>query len=144
VRGQGPGSDSHPPNDQQQRAGRARLSGPCCFGAAGGALRLPVVAYDALTQGFLVACQGLTQGTDWDIYARRVTGEGAPAALYFAVSSAGESQEYPELAQNTRNGEFLAVWQDFRNDSYYIYGQRWIALPRSRLRRLLGAPGLGP
>jgi hypothetical protein len=69
----------------------------------------------------------LHEATDWDIYGARVAASGG-ALDRFAVSTAPEVQSLPQLAQNTSNGEFLLVWQDFRNGSYDIYGQRWIGV----------------
>ncbi len=114
-----------------------RVGEPFPIAGGDGVEDLPVVAYDVLTRDFLVVWQALREATDWDILGRRVSGEGAPVARTFALSEAGEVQAFPETVQSARSGEFLTVWQDFRNDSYDIFGRRWIAVPRSRVHRSL-------
>ncbi|MFI5142418.1 MAG: BACON domain-containing protein [Thermoanaerobaculales bacterium] len=86
---------------------------------------VPTVGYDAKNHDFLVAWQQPGTTTDWDIWARRVPESGTPANPGFAVSTAVDIQDFVELAQDTANGQFLLVWQDFRAGSYDIYGQRW-------------------
>lgn len=85
----------------------------------------PVVAYDRRNHAYVAMWWELHEATDWDIYGAWVAASGG-ALDRFAVSTAPEVQSQPQLAQNTSNGEFLLVWQDFRNGSYDIYGQRWI------------------
>lgn len=85
----------------------------------------PAVAYDRRNHAYVAVWWELHEATDWDIYGARVTASGG-ALDRFAVSTAPEVQSLPQLAQNTSNGEFLLVWQDFRNGSFDIYGQRWI------------------
>ncbi len=97
----------------------------------------PSVAYDVWSHEFLVTWWALNQSTDYDICARRVPAEGQPTIPSFAVSGALEMQSRAELVQNTNNTEFLIYWQDFRNGSYDIFGQRWMKLPRSRVHRVL-------
>jgi len=84
----------------------------------------PVVAYDAVTHGYLVAYWRFESVSDWDVWTRFVPGTGAPSDPSVAVATATEVQNWVELTQNTTSGEFLAVWQDFRAGSYNIYGQR--------------------
>ena len=83
----------------------------------------PVVAYDALAHGYIVAYWQFNSGSDWDVWARFVPGTGSPADPSLALTTATEVQDWVEVAQNTKNGQFLSVWQDFRAGSYNIYGQ---------------------
>jgi hypothetical protein len=83
----------------------------------------PVVVYDAVTHGYLVAFWQFNAAADWDVWARFVPGSGTPPDPGFAVSTASEVQSWVELAQNSGNGQFLAAWQDFRSAHYNIYGQ---------------------
>jgi len=89
----------------------------------------PVVAYDAVTHGYLVAYWQFDSVSDWDVWSRFVPGTGAPSDPSVAVSTATEVQNWVELTQNRTSGEFLAVWQDFRAGSYNIYGQRLSTQP---------------
>jgi len=86
----------------------------------------PGIAADDVNDGYLVAWYALHEQTDNDIYGQRLTAVGAPSGSSFAVSAASEAQDTLELAANPLSGEFLIVWQDFRNGSYDIYGQRWV------------------
>jgi len=86
---------------------------------------VPTVAYDARNNDFLVAWQQPGTTTDTDIWACRVPESGTTATAAFAVSTATDVQDYARLAQDTANGQFLLLWQDFRATSYDIYGQLW-------------------
>lgn len=85
----------------------------------------PAVAYDAKHQGFLVTWQQWGDATDWDIWARRVPQVGTPTNAAFAVCTAPQIQSFVELASDSASGQLLLTWEDFRNGSYDIYGQRW-------------------
>lgn len=99
----------------------------------------PSVAWDVGSHEFLVTWWALDQSTDYDIWARRVPGAGLPSVPSFPVSCAMEVQSRADLVQNTNTTEFLVFWQDFRNGTYDIFGQRWMKLPRARLHH--GVPG---
>jgi len=83
----------------------------------------PVVVYDAVTHGYFVAYWQYNSTSDWDVWARVVPGTGTPSDPSLAVTTATEVQSWVEVAQNSKNGQFLAVWQDFRAGRYNIYGQ---------------------
>ena len=58
-----------------------------------------------------------------DIFAVRVALDGAVLdSLGIAISTAAKDQIYPAVAAGTTG--FLAVWQDYRNGNYDIYGAR--------------------
>ncbi len=83
----------------------------------------PALAYDRVRNEYMVAWWELYESTDYDIYAGQVSASFSPQSR-FAVATAPEVQSQVQIAQNTDTGEFLLVWQDFRNGSYDIYGQR--------------------
>jgi hypothetical protein len=115
---------------------------PVAAGAVGESS--PVVGYDHLSHEFLVAYWVFNQSTDYDVWARRVPCVGLPSVPAFPLSGALEVQNRCELAHNDSTTEFMVVWQDFRNGSYDIFGQRWMKLPRSRLHRGLGGNEVAP
>lgn len=102
----------------------------------------PVVIWDPATHEYLVAYWVFDPATDWDVWARWIPATGLPAEPTFAVSTAAETQTRVRIAHNSTNGDALFVWQDFRADSYDIYGQRWSHDPITptgpRPRRHLG------
>jgi len=113
----------------------ALLGGPFPVADAAVGESSPVVGYDHASHEFLVAYWVLNQSTDYDIWARRVPCNAPPSVPAFPLSGAMEMQSRCALAHNDNTTEFLIVWQDFRNGSYDIYGQRWMKLPRSRVHR---------
>lgn len=86
----------------------------------------PAVAVDSKNGGFLVAWQQEGGTTDTDIWARPVPKFDPPNRPAFAVSTAPDVQNLVEVEQDTK-GTFLLVWQDFRANSYDIYGQLYSA-----------------
>jgi hypothetical protein len=87
---------------------------------------LPMVAYNRRAGEYLVVWQRNVTGMGWDLYARRVSTTGGVVGDTFVVASAPEYQTDAELAANSRTGEVLTVWQDFRMGNWDVYGQRWI------------------
>ena len=73
---------------------------------------------------FLVVWQDLRNGTDYDVYAARVTPDGSlPDGSGFLVSGGAHNQVEPHVAFDGQN--FFVAWQDFRSASaYQIYGAR--------------------
>lgn len=86
----------------------------------------PAVAVDSKNGGFLVAWQQDGGTTDTDIWARPVPKFDPPSRPAFAVSTAPDVQNLVEVEQDTK-GKLLLVWQDFRANSYDIYGQLYSA-----------------
>jgi hypothetical protein len=83
----------------------------------------PALAYDGAN--FLVVWEDRRSGSNYDIYGARVTPQGTvlePSG--FVISQAADDQYYPALGFDGAN--FLAVWQDYRNnrDTSDIYGAR--------------------
>lgn len=81
----------------------------------------PDVAYDSLFQDHLVVWS--VWDTDADIYGQLVGSDGAMIGDNFIISDATDSQDCPALAFDSVNGRFLAVWNDRRSGTNYIYGQ---------------------
>ncbi len=90
---------------------------------------MPEVVYNSHAGEFTVVWHEYHDTTDWDVYGRQVSGAGVPLGDGFAVSTAPEFQTNAALAVNTANGEVLIAWQDFRQNSWDIYGQRWLPPP---------------
>jgi len=69
--------------------------------------------------------------TDEDVWAARLGADGLVRGARFGVSVREEIQTHEDLAQDTRSGAFLLVWQDASGGTWDVYGQRWInpALP---------------
>jgi hypothetical protein len=82
------------------------------------------VIYDAASDHYLVVWREYYSATDYDLYAKMVSATGVPMAK-FAVATANDVQRRARMAQNRSTGEVLMVWDDFRAQSYDIYGQRW-------------------
>jgi len=82
----------------------------------------PVLAFDG--SDYLVVWQDYRNSLDDpDIYGARVTPEGAvldPTGI--AISDAPNRQYHPALAFG--GGNYLVIWQDYRNESYDLYGTR--------------------
>jgi len=122
----------------QRLEGSGELAGdPFAVAAEEAGETAPVVGYDPLGHEYLVAYWVLQESTDYDVWARRVPPSGPPAVPAFPLSGELEVQNRCELAHNPLTTEFLVVWQDFRNGSYDIYGQRWTRVPRSRIHRVV-------
>jgi hypothetical protein len=89
----------------------------------------PSVAYNSQANEYVVSFEQFNLSTfKTDLYAQRISANGAPAAgNIFAVSTAAENQVEGELVYNPQADEYLLTWQDKRlNNSYStrIYGQR--------------------
>jgi hypothetical protein len=63
---------------------------------------------------------------DWDIYYQRYTSTGTPLGVNTKVNddTGTEFQLYPTISMDV-TGNFVIVWQDFRNIHYDIYFQRF-------------------
>ena len=105
------------------------LGSPVVITAAPYPERAPAVCYNERTGEYTVLWQESHEATDWDVSGRQVSVLGSPIGDSFAVSAAPEFQTNPALAANSTSGEVLIVWQDFRQGSWDIYGQRWLPPP---------------
>ncbi len=62
---------------------------------------------------------------DWQIWGRLYTPAGHALSGVFLVSNASGAQQYPQAVYDARSGNFLVVWEDFRNGvDWDIFGAR--------------------
>lgn len=82
--------------------------------------RAPSAAFDAATQNFLVAwIDGRNVGTNSDIYGALVsaaTGSlvSTGSGTNFVIANATDIQQYPTVAADAANQQFLVAWEDAR------------------------------
>ncbi len=81
----------------------------------------PAVAYDPSADQFLVVWQ--QAGNGWDVYARRVNGQGVPVGVAFSLAAGASDQTAPAVAYNDAAGAFLVIWEDSRNGNADLYGR---------------------
>jgi len=83
----------------------------------------PSVAYDNITQRFLVAWED--GPNNYDIYGRILNANGTPYGNNFVISDAADFQWTPKISYDSTNHRFLVVWGDDRNGALNsdIYGQ---------------------
>lgn len=84
----------------------------------------PVAAYDSINEKFLVVWEQDAPGSK-DIYGKFVD---TSLNLFsdIPISTNSEHQVKPAVAFNERDGQFMVVWEDYRNRAYTgkdIYGQ---------------------
>jgi len=85
----------------------------------------PAIAYNTTDNEYLVAWQGFTSTSKWDIYAQRLSADGTPTGKIIVISSAADTQASPDAAYNATTTEYLVVWHDRRSgEQWDIYGQR--------------------
>ncbi len=86
--------------------------------------RYPSVAMEG--DGGFVICWEDERNDNWDIYAQRYSSTGNPLGANFQVNDdVGTSlQCYPSIAMDNI-GDFVICWQDWRNDNWDIYTQRY-------------------
>lgn len=109
---------------QRLSAAATNIGGPLILGNSGAQV-YPVLGYDTFTQEYVAAWWDDHDDPDLDISGARITFSGAIAER-FALATAPDIQRHAALAQNTVTGEFMIIWQDFRAQSWDIYGQRWL------------------
>jgi len=65
-----------------------------------------------------------------DLYAQRLSKQTGPIGDVFAVSAEDHYQTSPALPQQSDSGKLVAVWQDYRNANWDVYGQQiLVAVP---------------
>ena len=85
----------------------------------------PAIAYNATDDEYLVVWQGFTVTSKWNIYAQRLSADGIPTGDVVVISSAADTQSFPDVAYNPGTTEYLVVWHDRRSGVQWgIYGQR--------------------
>jgi len=84
----------------------------------------PSLAYDPLSQRFLVTWEDFRSGRDFFIYGQLVSPDGTLIGANFTISTAANDQYASSVAYDSVAQHFLVVWQDSRSGtSCDIYGQ---------------------
>ena len=88
----------------------------------------PSVAFDSVSDRFLVAWNDYRSSSTYDIYGQLVDVEGTlygtDSDVNFVISNATGDQYRPVGAYDEVNGRFLVVWEDYRSPSDAgVYGQ---------------------
>jgi len=91
--------------------------------SASGTQEYPEVAANADAGGYLAAWRDWRQTTA-NIYGRRVAGDGVPQGDTFPIGPGAGIKQYPWAAFNAVSNEYLLAWEDYRDGSAAIYGQR--------------------
>lgn len=87
------------------------------------AAQFPDVVYNPTDDQFLVVWQDFELG-HWDIHAQRLQAGGGTVGPQITVSSANRGQQRPRAAYNPDDGQYLVVWEDFRNENDFdVYAQ---------------------
>lgn len=81
----------------------------------------PRVAYNSAGNEYMVVWQERKVGR-WGVYGQRVSATGALLGARFAISTSAVRQAQVDIAYNSRQNEYLAIWQFITTSS--IYGQR--------------------
>lgn len=108
---------------QRLRADANLLGENFALATANGDQDDPVVAASQSPDIYLVAWTDERTGT-LDIYGQRVAWTGSLLWYNLAVSAQLDLQTWPAVAYNSREDQFLAVWQDNASGQGSIYGQR--------------------
>ena len=83
----------------------------------------PEVAANANTGGYLAAWRDWRNNT-LNVYGRRVSGSGQTQGESFPIGPVTGKKQYPWAAFNEAAGEYLLVWEDYRDGDADVYGQR--------------------
>lgn len=84
----------------------------------------PVIVRNPTRDEYLVVWQDRRQVIHWDIRAVRLSGEGQIIGSEIAIATASGDQQYPAVAYNSQDDEYLVVWHDRQGTTRKIYGQR--------------------
>lgn len=87
----------------------------------------PAAAYDSAANRYMVLWQGRQSGaSDYGIYGQRLAADGALAGAQIALSTWDGDQLYPQIAYDSVEHRFLAVWEEHHwgaASGWYVYGQ---------------------
>ena len=82
------------------------------------------VAYSSDRQEYLVVWYNDRPGND-DIQAQRVSKNGTLVGNSFYISATGAERRYPDVAYNSKQKEYLVVWEQYESaNGYSIHGRR--------------------
>lgn len=86
----------------------------------------PAIARSPSTGQFLVVWKDGRQGTDtgWNIYGQRLLGDATLDGTNFAICAADGDQYKPAIASSQLPDIYFVAWEDRRNGTYDVYGQR--------------------
>lgn len=71
----------------------------------------PAVAYNPTDDEYLVVWEHAFSASDHDIYARRISGSGAPLGGTFVVVNSGTDESNPVVTFNQEAGQYLVVYE---------------------------------
>ncbi len=83
---------------------------------AGGEQTSPDVVYNSIDKEYLVVWED-ERGSSEDIYGQYVSDSGKLQDSNFAISTARDDQDVPEVDHNNTDNEYLVTWSDDRNKS---------------------------
>lgn len=86
----------------------------------------PAAAYNPVRNEYLTVWADYRSGSDYDLYARRVSPTGALLGTAMLLANAAFLYGVPEIAHDPVTDEYLVVWQEITSPStgYEIYAQR--------------------
>lgn len=86
----------------------------------------PAVAYNSSKDEYLVVWWDDRDYvlTGYNIYGRRIAGNGETGDSDCPITTAPGDQEHPDITYNDTTGEYLVVWQDLRHGDWDIFGRR--------------------
>jgi uncharacterized protein YlbG (UPF0298 family) len=97
----------------------------------------PAVAYNSVHDEYLVVWQNDQGGGTWDVYARRVDGDGTLLSNFTVATNVGKKNWQPDVAYNPVEDEYLIVYTyEVSGTDYDVYARlvKWngadLGLPR--------------
>jgi hypothetical protein len=112
---------------QRVSSSGALLGSEIPISTASGYQAYPAVAYNSISDEYLVVWDDARSGySNANVYGQRVSSSGALLGSEFPISTASGAQDYPAVAYNSTDNQYLVVWEDERAGSSNedIYGQR--------------------
>ncbi|MBC7250776.1 MAG: PKD domain-containing protein, partial [Anaerolineae bacterium] len=98
------------------------------FAIAGGTgiQSYPAVAYNAAAGEYLVAWMDSRVSGEWHLYGQRVAADGTLVGSEIAICTERVYQTYPSVIYQPASGEWLVVWNSYREDGtgVRVWGQR--------------------
>jgi len=107
----------------------------------------PAVAYNFLSDQYLVVWTHDHSASDSDVLGQRVRANGNLAGPFIIIADSAANQSSPDVAFNSWHNQYLVVWADDTNPTFDIYGRRIrgngnpVGLPISVATAINGAIG---
>ena len=119
---------SSPPEIASGEPGAAPQGDPRLISEQGLNAKHPAVAYNTYRNQYLVVWYNDRPGND-DIQGQKLDRNGKPLGGKFFISAgAGHDRRYPDIAYDSKNDQYLVVWEDYDNASmvpgYGIHARR--------------------